>query len=178
VNRPDHEDGPGTKLEFDEVFRAHFDAVWRVARSLAGPEAADDVTQEAFIVARRLLPRYVTGSLRGWLFAIVRNVARNDLRSRRRRQRHLEAIAEPPPDRSPQEWIELQDAARQLDAFTAALPEPQRVAFVLMDVEGLTAGEIAEAFGVPTRTVYSRVRIAREAFARFAERLAAKERRS
>lgn len=159
------------QIRFDDVFRDHFEAVWRVARSLAGAEAADDVTQEAFIVVRRLLPQYASGSLRAWLFAIVRNVARNHARSRRRRQQHLQAIASPDPERTPEQWAELREAAQQLETFMATLPEPQRIAFVLMDVEGLTAAEVAEAFGLPTRTVYSRLRAARQAVAQFGRQL-------
>lgn len=178
MSRPHHDGCRPPKLDFDDVFREHFDAVWRVARALAGAEAADDVTQEVFIIVRRLLPGYRAGSLRAWLLAIVRNVARNDARSRRRRQHHLQAVSEPEPDRSPEEWAALHQAARQLDDFLATLPEPQRTAFVLMDVEGLTAREVAGAFGLPTRTVYSRLRAARQAIAGFAERARIEEEQS
>lgn len=154
--------------DFEAVFRRHFDYVYRVACSLAGPEAADDVTQEAFIVARRRMPERGPGSARAWLFAIVRNVARNHVRGRLRRQARIAAVPEPPPHAPPDDHVALRQAAELLDAFLATLPRPQREAFVAMELEGLTARTVADLVGVPTRTIYSRVRVAREAFDRFA----------
>ena len=62
----------------------------------------------------------------------------------------------------------LRQAAELLDAFLATLPQPQREAYVAMELEGLTAATVAAMVGVPVRTIYSRVRVAREAFDRFA----------
>ncbi|MEM7155328.1 MAG: sigma-70 family RNA polymerase sigma factor [Myxococcota bacterium] len=160
-------DGRTTNLGFEEVFRRHFDYVWRVAHAVAGPGAADDVTQEAFLVVRRRLDEFDGGSLRAWLFTVVRNVARNYLRSQRRREARLRAVPEPAPARDPDDEVALRQAADLLDQFMDSLPARQREAFVAVELEGLTARAVAEALGVPTRTVYSRVRTAREAFARF-----------
>jgi RNA polymerase sigma-70 factor (ECF subfamily) len=106
--------------------------------------------------------------VRAWLFAIVRNVARNDVRSRMRRQARLHAVPEPSPHAPPDDQVALRQAAALLDAFLATLPAAQREAFVAMELEGLTARTVADSMGVPTRTIYSRVRVAREAFDRFA----------
>jgi len=154
--------------DFEAVFRHCFDYVFRVACALAGPEAADDVTQEAFIVARRRMPELGPDSARAWLFAIVRNVARNHVRGRLRRQACLRTVPEPPPHAPPDDHVALRQAAELLDAFLATLPEAQREAFVAMELEGLTARTVAAMEGVPTRTIYSRVRVARQAFDRFA----------
>jgi RNA polymerase sigma-70 factor (ECF subfamily) len=161
-------DANSDPLDFDSVFRRHFDYVWRCAYSVAGAEAADDVTQEVFIVVRRRLGEFTGGSERAWLFSIVRNVARNVIRSRRRREHHLRAVPGPPRVEGPDEQIALREAADLLDAFIATLSPVQRDAFVLMDIEGLTAKEVAQAAGVPTRTIYSRLRAARQAFSAFA----------
>jgi RNA polymerase sigma-70 factor (ECF subfamily) len=163
----DH-DAQSDDLPFATVFRRHFDYVWRCAHAVAGAEAADDVTQEAFLVVRRRLPVFAGGSLRAWLFSIVRNVARNHARGQRRREHHLRAVPEPPPHAAPDDALALREAAELLDAFVATLSPPQRDAFVLMEMEGLTAREVADAAGVPTRTVYSRLRAARQAFEAFA----------
>lgn len=160
--------GRAAERDFEAVFRRHFGYVFRVACSLAGPEAADDVTQEAFIVARRRMPERGPGSARAWLFAIVRNVARNHVRGHLRRRARLRAVPEPPPHAPPDDHVALHQAAELLDAFLATLPAAQREAFVAMELEGLTAAAVAELVGVPTRTIYSRVRTAREAFDRFA----------
>lgn len=158
-----------TELEFETVFRRHFDYVWRVAHAVVGSEGADDVTQEAFLVVRRRLPQFDGTSMRGWLFGIVRNVARNHMRGRRRREARLRAVPAPHVDRGPDEEVALAQAAHHLDRFLHTLPIAQREAFVAMEIEGLTAKAIASSIGVPTRTVYSRVRVARAAFSRFAQ---------
>ena len=162
-------DAPPDDDAFAAMFRRQFDYVWRCAHAVAGPGAADDVTQEAFMVARRRWSSLTGGSERGWLYAIVRNVARNATRGRRRYDRHLQAVPTPPPPAAPDDTLALREAADLLDAFIATLSAPQREAFVLMDLEGLTAREVAEIAGVPTRTIYSRQRAAREAFAAFAQ---------
>jgi RNA polymerase sigma-70 factor (ECF subfamily) len=151
------------------MFRRRFEYVWRCAYAVAGAEAADDVTQEAFMVARKRWASFEGGSERGWLYAIVRNVARNATRSRRRRQSHLAAVAVPAPMATPEDHVALRQAADLLDAFIATLSPAQRDAFVLMDMEGMTAPEVARIAGVPTRTVYSRLRAARRAFEAFTQ---------
>jgi RNA polymerase sigma-70 factor (ECF subfamily) len=156
-------------MHFDELFGAHHEFVWRFARSLVGDPAAEDVAQEVFVIAQRRLASLEGGSTRAWLASITRNVARNTTRGQRRRDRHLAALPDPPPDLTPDQWLQMQHAADQLDAFVSSLGAKHREAFVLLDVEGLTGAEAAAALRVPVRTVYSRVRAARERFAAWLE---------
>lgn len=153
--------------DFEDVFRAHLDYVWRVSRLLVGDAHADDVVQETFLVVRRRLPDFEGSQLRGWLYATTKNVARNHLRSWRRRLRLLSSIPEPAPEPHPEDDVARKQALMLLDEFIASLSPKKREAFVLHDLEGLTAVEIADAIGVPTRTVYSRLRAARQEFERF-----------
>ncbi len=155
---------------FDEVFRAHLDYVWRIARLLADDASADDIAQEVFLVARRRLADFDGGSLRGWLYGITRNVARNHQRGRRRYLRLLERLPEPEASPSSDLAYPQEEAAALMDAFLAGLSPVKREAFVLHVIEELTAAEIAAALGVPTRTVYSRVRAAQAELERFVAR--------
>ena len=159
---------------FDDVFRSHLDYVWRIARLLADEGSADDITQEVFLVARRRLAEFDGGSLRGWLYGITRNVARNQQRGRRRFLRVLERMPEPeasaPIDAAYERASEQEEAAALMDEFLQGLAPVKREAFVLHVIEGLTAVEIAESIDVPTRTVYSRVRAARAELERFVAR--------
>jgi RNA polymerase sigma-70 factor (ECF subfamily) len=70
------------------------------------------------------------------------------------------------------------EAARMLHEFLVALPEEQRLVFVLYEMDGANANEIAEAVGISRNTVHSRVRLIREKLARFVGRERAKEKRS
>lgn len=161
---------------FDLLFRKYFDAVWRVSRTLVGPGMADDVTQEAFLLARRKLDTFQGGSLRGWLYGITRNVARNALRGHGRRERRHQAAMQAVPAHATARWAEAQEAADLMDRFLARLPVVQREAFVLKEIEEFTAAEIAEAINVPMQTVYSRVRAAKAELERFRELLRAEAR--
>ena len=55
-----------------------------------------------------------------------------------------------------------------MEQFLRELDDDKRTAFVLMELEELTAREVAEACGSNPRTIYSRVRVARTRFEAFA----------
>ncbi len=137
----------------------------RVARAiLRDPEDADDAAQDGFLAALRHLGRYDPARPFGpWLMRIVANAAAD--RRRRRRVRQTEALSplaasvEPGP-------ADLTDRRAFRAAFEAALqelPERQRIAVVLFDVEGYSHAEIAKVVGVPEGTVRSDVFHARRA---------------
>jgi RNA polymerase sigma-70 factor (ECF subfamily) len=155
---------------FDDLFRAHLDYVWRLARLLADDASADDIAQEVFLVARRRLADFDGRSVRGWLYGITRNVARNHQRGHRRFLRVLERLPEPEAGASLDAAYEREEAAALMDEFLQGLAPKKREAFVLHVIEGLTAAEIAEAIDVPDRTVYSRVRAAQDELERFVTR--------
>lgn len=81
----------GTNLnaqEFAAQFRASSHVLWLIAVGIVGDaSAAEDVLQDAAIVALRKLDQFQAGtSFRAWVGTIVRNVALNALRSDRRRR--------------------------------------------------------------------------------------------
>jgi RNA polymerase sigma-70 factor (ECF subfamily) len=99
----------------------------------------------------------------------------SDRRKRyRRRPPHEELSAALPGGQAPDEIAELRRARADLDTFLESLPEPQRAVFVLVELEGLTAPEVATALGIPSGTVASRLRTARSEFEAALKRLAAR----
>lgn len=125
---------------------------------------ADDLVQDTL---ERALQRWTLrgDSLRPWLFAVLRNLFLDGVRARRRRpafepldDRH-EALELPPG----QEGALL--GADMLDSF-AKLSEEHRSVLLLVAVEGLSYAEAAQALGLPTGTVMSRLSRAREQFRR------------
>jgi len=152
---------------------SHADALHRLARHLAAtPEEAEDLVQEtyarAFAAAGQLAD---AGSLKAWLFQILRNTFLSRVRRERRGPVELvedpEAAGEDPADDA---WlrgdVEL-EAMRRLVAgeIEAALRTlgPDARTVVLLDVEGFTEGEMAEVLGCPPGTVKSRLSRARAA---------------
>lgn len=148
--------------ELVALYRAHFQFVWRSARRLGVPEAAlDDVVQDVFlVVARRLAEFRGEASARTWLFAIALRVVREHRRSTFRHLRRAQALADSQPQTS-SDPIARSDARRTLQRALDRLDDDRRSVYVLAELEGLTAQEIAEGLRVNINTVYSRLRSAR-----------------
>jgi len=153
---------------FDQVYRQHFDFVWRVVRRLGVAERAiEDAVQDVFIVVHRRLPEFEgRSSIKTWLYAIARRVAHDHRRRAGRKERADEPSAGLADERgrSPREGAAVAEAGRVLHALLAGLPPAQRDVFVLAELEQMTAPEIAAAVGANVNTVYSRLRLARAAF--------------
>ena len=163
----------GDPPDLQELFHQHLDFVWRIART-AGlpPDDADDVAQEVFLVVHRRLHTFEAGrSMRAWLWGITRNVALHHLRAHTRRERYQSAAPPPPPIRDPDVSYELRQAAELMQQFLDQLDADKCIVFMLADVEGLKAPEIAEALAIPIGTVFSRLRAARSKLDEFSQRL-------
>jgi RNA polymerase sigma-70 factor, ECF subfamily len=153
---------PAPHPELVALYRAHFQFVWRSARRLgAPPEALDDVVQDVFlVVARRLAEFRREASAKTWLFAIALRVVREHRRSTYRHLRRVEAYADAQPE-SASDPIARSDATRTLLQLLDRLDDDRRSVYVLAELEGLTAQEIADGLRVNINTVYSRLRAAR-----------------
>jgi len=162
----------GDTTAFNHLVLQYQDMAYTVAyRIMSDPDAAADATQEAFISAYQGLPRFRGGSFKAWLMRIVTNTCYDELRRRRRHPQssldalHLEgpmlASSLNSPPESPEEYAQLQELSRLLQAGIALLPDDQRVVLVLSDVQGLSYQEIAEVLRVPRGTVKSRLHRAR-----------------
>lgn len=157
----------GDARAFEELARAEERALYRHAARIVGPGAeAEDVVQDALLSAWRSIRSFEGTSFRAWLFRIVTNRALDKLRSRRRRP---ELPLEPPADEDVV-WAEpaaaepdLADIASSREAVAAvedalkAIPEEQRAALLLRDVEGFAYEEIAIITNAEIGTVKSRI---------------------
>lgn len=166
---PDGAESPHA-LDFDAVYREHAAFVWRVGRAMGVSNLhIDDVVHDVFLVVVRRLGDYDPGhSMRAWLAGITRRVVGHLRRKQGREQRRLQALPEPEPPRGPEQTLALREGERLMERFLGSLDEDKRTAFVLMELEGLTAREVAQACGSNQRTIYSRVRVARARFEAFA----------
>lgn len=162
----------GDVSAYNRLVLHYQDIVYNVAyRIMRDPASADDAAQDAFISAYKALNSFRGGSFKSWLLRIVTNSCYDELRRRKRRpQSSLDEITEE--FESPsfladddadapeevQERVELVDAVKRcLDD----LPDDQRIAAVLCDVEGREYREIAEIMSVSIGTVKSRISRAR-----------------
>jgi len=136
----------GYDAAFEEIVRRYRRPLDRFAAAIVGGRS-EDVTQDAFSKALLAL----RGSeaeieLRPWLYRIVRNTALNDLRGRAPAAEEL--VETLPGGRSAAAEAEAREEIRDLMDRLRALPEPQRAALVMRELEGLSHEEIAAALGV------------------------------
>lgn len=155
------------------VYRREFAFIWRCVRALGVPQsAAEDVVQEVFVVVHRRLVDFdpSKGSLRSWLFGIARlSALRYHRTTRRKDPKRLSAPThkEPP---QPDDVLARSQAAALVQIFLDGLDERRRDIFILHELEGLPAPEIAESLGLKLGTVYSRLRRARQQFQMYVQR--------
>ncbi|MFO0599757.1 MAG: RNA polymerase sigma factor [Myxococcaceae bacterium] len=137
--------------------------LWRVVVRLGVPESsAEDVVQDIFLTAFKERARFEgRSSPATWLYGIALRLAANTRRSRK----PSAALSLVEPDTAPLADQELDRRRKlaELQRVLNQLPEEQREAVVLMDLEQLSAPEAAEILEVKVNTLYSRLRLGRAA---------------
>jgi RNA polymerase sigma factor (sigma-70 family) len=146
-----------TPAAIEALYRQRFRAfLLSVTALLRDGEAALDVVQDGFALA---LARRQTfrneGSLEAWLWRIVLNVARDELRSQKRQRSR--------PMEQPQARDEHDD---ELRAELAALPERQRLAIFLRYYADMSYAQIGAALGITAGTVAASLNAAHSALRR------------
>lgn len=148
------------------LFDAHAPRLWRLLYRVTGDyDDAHDLTQEAILHALRKIHRYDgRGSFAGWIARLGLNVARDELRKRRRRAERLTRAPPAAPMPSPGDPL----IAARVQAAMDALTEDERMVVVMHELEGYTHEEIGAALGIAAGSARSRLSRAR---ARLRERL-------
>ncbi len=145
-------------IDFLSLYKAHARHVHRFALFLSGdPSLADDIVSETFIRLWHARERVDLPSVRGYLFAIARNLFLDE----RRRARRVTALDERAADDRPGPE-QRADSRGELEAVMAALqalPEIDRAAVLLRAEEGLSYEEIAATLGISA--VAARVKVHR-----------------
>jgi len=168
-----------SQSDFRTVYDAHFEFVWCSLRRLGVREAdVMDLTQKVFLTVHLGLPNFEGRSqIRTWLFGICRRVASDYRRSSPVRREVVTDAAAMDLRRDehdgPLVGTESRQRAAVAETILNRMPEPQRVVFVLFELDGLSGEEIAALLDISVGTVRSRLRLARERFQREVKRLAA-----
>ncbi|MFD8948719.1 RNA polymerase sigma factor SigM [Streptomyces xanthophaeus] len=148
---------------FGELVRRHRDRLWAVAlRTLGDREEAADAVQDALVSAYRAAHTFRGESaVTTWLHRITVNACLDRARKAASRRTaplddtdRLERLLEP--HESAEAPAERQDLHRELLAALSTLPQEQRAALVLVDMQGYPVAEAARILNVPTGTVKSR----------------------
>lgn len=179
VVRPERRPGgPESKdVTVAEVYDRHATFVFRVLRGLGvADDRVDDAVQDVFIVVHRRLAEFESrSSLTTWLYAIARRVAsqyRRSAAARREGEADLDQVAG---GASPFDDAQRAQAARLCHEILDELDDDKREVFVLIELEQMSAPDVAQVLAIPVNTVYSRLRLARARFEAGLARRMAKE---
>lgn len=154
----------GDPYAFGQIFERHKERLWAVAlRTTSDPEDAADGLQEAMISAFRKADTYrADAAVTTWLHRIVVNACLDRLRRKSVRptvsleNQESEAIHKDNQVADNVDRIANQELRIELERALAQLPTDQRIAIVLVDVEGYRVEEAAEILECPPGTVKSR----------------------
>jgi RNA polymerase sigma-70 factor (ECF subfamily) len=181
VSPPASDGAADTRARFEALVGEQLDGLYRVALRLTrNPSAAQDLVQEAMLRAWRSFHTFREGTnIRAWLYRILMNAHVDHYRKSARTPEVLQdeidesyGYAGVPNARALMDEgnPEVQVLDQILDAEVResleALPVPFRAVVMLVDVEGFSYKEAAEALGVPIGTVMSRLSRGRQALRR------------
>jgi RNA polymerase sigma-70 factor (ECF subfamily) len=170
----------GDRAAFNALVERYQATAYALAlRMLGDPDAAADVTQDAFFSAYRAIGTFRGTSFRPWLLRIVSNGCFDVFRAQGRQpSTSLDALLESDPDApagadahlpaalidpswDPERAALRAEAIAAIQAALLRLPPDQRLAVILSDVQGLAYDEIARVMDTPLGTVKSRIARAR-----------------
>ncbi|MDG6105024.1 RNA polymerase sigma factor [Dactylosporangium aurantiacum] len=159
-----------TPERFTAVFDRHYRQIYAYAARRLGPDLAEDVASETFLIAfdRRGSYDSARAEVRPWLYGIASNLIARHARAETRRYKALArafgAEGEGGDDHA-------EDVAVRLDAMAVRgrlaealrrLPEPVRAVLLLVAWAGLNQQEAAAALDIPAGTARSRLHRARQ----------------
>jgi RNA polymerase sigma-70 factor (ECF subfamily) len=157
----------GDVSAFNQLVERYQTLAYNVAyRTLGHPEDAADATQEAFFSAFRALAEFRGGSFKSWLLRIVVNACYDTRRrAQRRPSTSMDALVEeydeaPWPDthaEDPEGTMLSHEALETIASALHQLPDEQRMAIVLVDVQGLSYEEAADVLSCAIGTIRSRL---------------------
>ena len=145
----------GDATAFDQLVERHMWRAYAVAYRLLGHrEDAEDLVQDAFLVALAKLDTFHSGRSFGpWFYRIVVNRGLNQRKARSRRRTEPLPDEAPARQASPERLAEQSELRARLSQALDELPETQRAVVQLFEVEGFTGAEIAEIMEIPAGTV-------------------------
>lgn len=159
------------KLDLRAVYESEASGVFSFLGRF-GLRGADleDAVHDTFVTALSRAGTYdERRPLKPWLLGIAFRMGVARVRGAREVSAEVPETADPGQD--PHAALESRRAQALVQKALLELPEEQATVFALYDLQGVSANEIAESMGTPVKTTYSRLRLARVAFADAVKRL-------
>lgn len=159
---------------FNQLVLDYQDKLFALTLRILGDEdSAEDITQDAFLIAYRSLPHFRNGSFRSWLYRIATNACYDELRRRKRRptlsleyedneeERFLPLYEFPGSGNGVEKEYENHELEQVVQQAINRLDVDQRAVVVLVDLQDFDYQEAAQTLGIPIGTVKSRLARAR-----------------
>jgi RNA polymerase sigma-70 factor (ECF subfamily) len=168
----------GDREAWEIIVRRRHARIYNLAYRFTGrTDEAEDLTQEVFLKVYRTLHRYRpdSGALETWITRVARNHFIDHYRKYKTEKIQTTSLQDHHPDvgvpvkarvETPGDLLDRKEAAERVHRLLDHLPQEQREAVILRDLEELTYEEIAEALQVPIGTVKSRINRGRIELAR------------
>ena len=153
---------------FEELVRRYRNDVVALAHHFVGNrEEAWDLSQEVFLKVFKSLRQFRgDASFKTWLLRITANRCKDHFKKRRLKTVHLDephGLSEAPsPRMGPRAQLEDRELGDAIRVAMDGLPEKQRTAFILRELEGLSYSEMAKVMACSLGTVMSRLHHARK----------------
>lgn len=164
-------------LDLSSLYETEVDGVHAfIGRfGLRGADLEDAVHDTFLIALSRASTHDPSRPVRPWLLGIAFRMAVARLRAPKK------TTHEVPDQADPAQNPERDVAERQTHALVrraiSELSEEQGLVLMMYDLEGIPVAEISASMGAPVATTYSRLRLARQAFAAAVQRLQPQEHR-
>ncbi|MCR8631552.1 RNA polymerase sigma factor [Paenibacillus radicis (ex Xue et al. 2023)] len=145
----------GQKEDYAFLVNRYKNKIYGILRGMgADHQDAQDLTQETFIKAyRKLASHDPNKSFAAWIYTIATNL----LKDLRRKTRHTESLAHPPPDPStrnnPEATLLQTEYRTELQVLIQQLPPNYRLALLLRYTNDLSYEEISEVLNIPVNKV-------------------------
>jgi RNA polymerase sigma-70 factor (ECF subfamily) len=137
----------------ERTYELHYASIVRFLTGF-GVGDAEDLAQETFLRFARANVAIPPERTRFWLFRVARNIALNEIRRRRIRERGS-VVDAPRQDESVETTLAAREDLARCLTMLQSLPEEWRATIILRDVEELSYAEIATTLGVEVSKVKS-----------------------
>lgn len=150
----------GDRVAQGLLFERHADTIYQFVARMRGSDAhtVDDLVQATFLAAFSSAGSFRGAKLQSWLYGIAVNVMRTYVRKEVARKRVVTSLAaQPAEDAAGPRDADVSKLRAAIDSLTPKLRE----AIVLVDLEGESGVDAAQALGVPVGTLWRRLSDAR-----------------
>ncbi len=165
----------GDERAFEELFMLYKDRVFNTALGyMQNKEDAEEIVQDVFVEVYRSINKFKSESGIGtWIYRIAVNKSLDRIKHRKRKKRFAfftslfdsetgELVHQPVEFNHPGVAAESKEKAKYLFDAINKLPENQKTAFILSEIEGLTHAEIGKVIDKSAKAVESLIRRAKE----------------